>query len=223
MFLELNEVESLGLKVVGDITLDINELGEMIECYQCSTELMSDMNVNMLQYVCLVKSINYNDLENKMDKSEIYALGNDELRNNFNNLSKYLYMSIEGKYSDNEEKYPKIEFLVNILEFKTQANKYHEFIENLENKLESGEISEEEYNSLADAAYLEYGCDIYHKKYLNEDKYVQCIENDEEIKDDDYIAGFIKLYSDSSKQDEIIRCIDSVENTLKRLYTLQYK
>ena len=222
MFLELKEVKNLGLEVVRNTTIDVEELGELIECYQCSKELMSDMNTNMLNYVYSVKGINYSNLEHAVSVSEIYESSNDELIDALNNLAKYLYMSFEGKYSDNEELYPKIEFLVNILEFKTQANKYHIFIESLDDKLESGEISEEEYGSSTDKVYLEYGCNVYHEKYLNEDKFAQCIKNDEEIKDDDYIAGFIKLYINPSEQDEITKCIDDVEKVLQESYKLQY-
>ena len=222
MFLELKEVKNLGLEVVRDTTLDVEELGELIEDYQCSLNLVSDMNIDIFRYFCLNKGVNFNELASKMDESNIHDSGNEDLKNALNEASKYMYFSIEGKYSNNEEIYPKIDFLTNIFEFQNKANGYSDIIGKLDLQLDEKKITEDEYDTLTSAAYIELGCNIYHEKYLNEDKFDQCIENGEEIKDDNYIAGFVKLYIIETEQDKINKCFTNIENILNKKFELKY-
>ena len=225
MFLKLKEVESLGLKEIRMTTICMEDVGDIIDEYQCSINLMGDMNDMMLQHVCLAKGINYEVLKEDIFKYHDGVLWQDE---NFVNalyeLQKHIWFSLDYKYSELEDLYPKVEMLMNIDDFKTKANAYHEEISEIEEKSSQDDITLDEYYAAVEKAYFNHGCMVYHEKYFNYDKFNECLDNNAEIFDENYIAGFIKLYVQPSEENDkkVEDCVEAVENALKKLYTLQY-
>ena len=233
MFLEKVEFDKLGLQVVGVEELDYEQLDAAIEEFQCSEDLMAEIDSEIIKVVCTMTDINYSELVDSMKKrahtiSELNCLTTDDmkidfwsedLKNSMAKLQEFFWWSLEYNYSEDTE-FPAVSMFMKVTDFNKTADAYYAELEKISSDFDNELISFDESESLTQEVYEKYGCNIYHDKYLNSKNLIDCDKADKIIKDDDHIFGEMKLYIQDEKSSEFHLSVAAVKKALSELYEI---
>ena len=233
MFLEKVEFNKLGLQVVGVEELDYEQLDAAIEEFQCSEDLMAEIDSEIIKVVCTMTDINCSELIASMKKrahtiSELNCLTtddmkldfwSDDLKNSMAKLQEFFWWSLEYNYSEDPE-FPAVSMFMKVSDFNKTADAYYTELERISSDFDNELISFDESEIANQAAYEKFGCNIYHDKYLNYKNLIDCDAADKIIKDDNHVFGEMKLYIQDEKNSDFNLSIMNVKKALSELYEI---
>ena len=233
MFLEKVEFNKLGLQVVGVEELDYEQLDAAIEEFQCSEDLMAEIDSEIIKVVCTMTDINYSELVDSMKKrahtiSELNCLTtdgmkldfwSDDLNNSMAKLREFFWWSLEYNYSEDPE-FPAVSMFMKVTDFNKTADAYYTELERISSDFDNELISFDESEIANQAAYEKFGCNIYHDKYLNYKNLIDCDAADKIIKDDNHVFGEMKLYIQDEKNSDFHLSIMNIKKALSELYEI---